>query len=197
MAIAAGLFSLGLIDVAILDVVVVPRFLAERQHTSPAPVIESPPAVEREPEATPSTAPTAEPVPQVPASAPGAQVAEARPALPELAPLLFKRDKVKLEKKVREELAGVLDAMRAQPDLHVVLIGHTDDLGPSKVNRRLSARRARIVSYWLQNRGVAPDRIEVVGQGAGQPVDDERSAAARARNRRVEVEWRWTNQGEP
>jgi outer membrane protein OmpA-like peptidoglycan-associated protein len=151
-------------------------------------VIELPGAVEET--LPPTPAPAAEPQVSVP-------VVAARPTLPELAPLLFKRDKVKLEKDVREELAGVLEALRAQPDLHVVLIGHTDDLGSSKVNRRLSARRARIVSYWLQNRGVTSERIEVLGHGATQPVDDGRTAAARARNRRVEIEWRWANQGEP
>lgn len=217
-AIAVGLFLLGLGDVAVLDVVLLPRYWAERQSapsgpSSPssapsaptvevvAPVIETPAPVQivqKEPQvpSPPAAEPGVEPAPEVPALAPAAPVAEARPALPEPAPLLFKRDRVKLEKKVREELGGVLDVLRAQPDLHVVLIGHADDLGPSKVNRRLSARRARMVSYWLLNRGIDPERIEVVGRGAEEPVAEERTATARARNRRVEIDWRWVNKGD-
>lgn len=65
--------------------------------------------------------------------------------------------------------------------------GHTDDTGAADVNQTLSERRAESVASVLRANGVTGDRIVVKGFGESEPIATGTSAAARAKNRRVEV----------
>ncbi|MEL6617069.1 MAG: OmpA family protein, partial [Bacteroidota bacterium] len=65
--------------------------------------------------------------------------------------------------------------------------GHTDDTGPEDTNMTLSERRAESVASVLRANGVDGERIVVKGFGESQPIAEGTSAAARAKNRRVEV----------
>jgi outer membrane protein OmpA-like peptidoglycan-associated protein len=64
--------------------------------------------------------------------------------------------------------------------------GHTDDRGADDKNLGLSQRRAIAVVRYLVGRGVARERLDAVGLGENRPVADNRTAAGRAKNRRVE-----------
>jgi outer membrane protein OmpA-like peptidoglycan-associated protein len=71
-------------------------------------------------------------------------------------------------------------------DLRLVAIeGHTDDRGDDARNLALSQSRADAVRAWLTGRGVAADRLTATGYGETRPMDDNRTDAGRARNRRV------------
>lgn len=70
----------------------------------------------------------------------------------------------------------------------VVATGHTDSVGTSAYNQKLSVRRAESVKAYLISAGVAADRVYTSGKGETQPVADNKSAAGRAKNRRVEIE---------
>ena len=72
--------------------------------------------------------------------------------------------------------------------------GHTDTqaIGPTlrvtyPTNWELSTARATQVVRFLQDRGLAADRLEAVGMGAYYPVASNATADGRARNRRVRV----------
>ncbi|TWI14285.1 OmpA family protein [Aerolutibacter ruishenii] len=65
--------------------------------------------------------------------------------------------------------------------------GHTDSQGSAAANRSLSQQRADAVRASLVAGGVAAGRVQAVGHGADQPVGDNRTAAGRAANRRVDV----------
>ena len=75
-----------------------------------------------------------------------------------------------------------------RPDLEVRVSGHTDSTGPRDFNMRLSQERAESVMRYLAGRGVAADRMVALGYGPDRPVADNRTAAGRAMNRRVELE---------
>jgi outer membrane protein OmpA-like peptidoglycan-associated protein len=72
--------------------------------------------------------------------------------------------------------------------LKLRVAGHTDDQGESDYNLDLSRRRAETVANYLEeNFDVTTDRLEVIGMGEEKPLIAERTLAARAKNRRVEM----------
>lgn len=84
-------------------------------------------------------------------------------------------------------IARVAAWLAAEPTLGVRIAGHIDATGSPEANRNLSLRRAEAVRDALVERGVAPSRIAVTGEGAAVPVASNDDAAGRARNRRVVV----------
>ena len=70
----------------------------------------------------------------------------------------------------------------------IIAIGHTDSIGSDAYNQALSVRRAEAVKAYLVTKGVAANRITASGKGKSQPVADNRTAAGREKNRRVDVE---------
>lgn len=67
-----------------------------------------------------------------------------------------------------------------------IVSGHTDNIGDAKANRILSQGRAVSVKNYLVSKGIAAEKITVVGYGADKPIDDNNTAAGRQANRRVE-----------
>ena len=70
----------------------------------------------------------------------------------------------------------------------VKITGHTDSSGPAENNQKLSVRRAEAVRDYLISLGGDASKIEVAGMGADKPIANNKAAAGRAKNRRVEVE---------
>jgi outer membrane protein OmpA-like peptidoglycan-associated protein len=64
--------------------------------------------------------------------------------------------------------------------------GHTDNVGNSEKNLKLSQDRAASVVAYLVKKGVAPERLEAIGHGDQKPIEDNSNAKGRAQNRRVE-----------
>lgn len=74
----------------------------------------------------------------------------------------------------------------ASPDVNVLIVGHTDNVGNATSNKKLSLRRAQTVKTWLIREGIAVKRLSVAGKGFDEPIDDTPTAEARASNRRIE-----------
>lgn len=83
-------------------------------------------------------------------------------------------------------LDEVSAVMTARPSMQVRIEGHTDNRGGRAYNLRLSQTRADSVKGYLVGKGISSDRLEAKGYGPDQPIDDNKSAAGRERNRRVE-----------
>jgi outer membrane protein OmpA-like peptidoglycan-associated protein len=64
--------------------------------------------------------------------------------------------------------------------------GHTDDRGKDAYNLELSKRRAASVVRYLLEQGVADNRLTSEGYGETRPISDNKTAAGRSQNRRVE-----------
>lgn len=86
------------------------------------------------------------------------------------------------------ELARVVDLLSYNPAMTITLRGHTDNVGESSDNLRLSGARARAVADYLVRQGVARERIREKGLGETEPVADNSSAEGRRMNRRVEFQ---------
>ena len=86
-------------------------------------------------------------------------------------------------------LDEVASALLLNTDITLVEIqGHTDNVGNSETNQRLSQRRAQAVRDYLVSKGVDRKRLQATGYGSEVPLEDNESAAGRAANRRVQFE---------
>ena len=64
--------------------------------------------------------------------------------------------------------------------------GHTDNVGKYDYNIDLSERRAYAVRTYLIEQGVPAERLTAHGYGPDKPIEDNKTKAGRAKNRRVE-----------
>lgn len=68
----------------------------------------------------------------------------------------------------------------------LVIAGHTDAVGSTRRNVRLSQERAQAVRDYLIRQGVAPDRLIAIGYGSAYPVASNTTETDRELNRRSE-----------
>ncbi|WP_437669719.1 OmpA family protein [Sorangium sp. So ce131] len=84
-------------------------------------------------------------------------------------------------------LDAVVSALKLHPDIFKVEVaGHTDNAGPADMNRALSQKRAEAVVAYLTTKGIDPKQLVAKGYGPDRPIDDNKSANGRQKNRRVE-----------
>lgn len=75
----------------------------------------------------------------------------------------------------------------------LIIEGHSDPRGPSELNQRLSLDRAIKVKKLLIEAGIPVDRIKTLGKGSDNPLVDNNSDIALARNRRAEIHFSGLN----
>ena len=135
------------------------------------------PAPAPAPAATPAPAPTPAPPPPVAAQ----KVTYAADAF-------FDFDKSVLKpagKAKLDDLTGKIKDINLEV---IIAVGHTDSIGSDAYNQKLSVRRAEAVKAYLVSKGIDKSRVYTEGKGEKQPVADNKTAAGRAKNRRVEIE---------
>jgi len=79
------------------------------------------------------------------------------------------------------------DFLKRNPDLKVELAGHTDDIGNTAYNQKLSSDRANVVREALIAKGIEATRLTAKGYGASKPLYPNDSDEHRASNRRTEM----------
>ncbi|MGI6394550.1 MAG: OmpA family protein [bacterium] len=101
--------------------------------------------------------------------------------------VLFQTGKTIIDRKSYAMLKEVADALKNASSVKKVIVeGHTDNVGSRGLNMSLSQKRAEAVREFLIDEGVAADKLEAKGFGPDKPVSSNRTAAGRAKNRRVE-----------
>ncbi|MDG2152851.1 MAG: OmpA family protein, partial [Crocinitomicaceae bacterium] len=63
---------------------------------------------------------------------------------------------------------------------------HTDNVGDDDANMILSKKRAESVKRFLTNQGIDESRVKTEYFGESKPLEDNKTAAGRQKNRRVE-----------
>lgn len=91
-----------------------------------------------------------------------------------------------LNDQAREFLEDLARLLRKDPAVHLEIVGHTDNVGSADANGRVAQDRARAVQQFLQQQGIAAERLRIVSKGATEPLVPNSSDENRARNRRVE-----------
>ena len=84
-------------------------------------------------------------------------------------------------------LDQVVALLTSNPSLRLSVDGHTDNVGNTAANKRLSQQRAEAIVAYLVTAGTARDRLVARGFGAESPVADNRAEDGRSKNRRVEL----------
>ena len=110
----------------------------------------------------------------------------------------FGFDKADLTSKAKQALDQLGKDIPNTKGYVVEVTGGTDSVGNSQYNYKLSERRASaVIQYLAQNYNVPAHKVYRIGLGKDKTVASNRSAAGRARNRRVDVRLLTTVQGEP
>ena len=84
------------------------------------------------------------------------------------------------------QLDRLVSMLWKYPKLAVEIIGHTDDVGDSRLNLILSENRSKVIANYIMNKGIKEDRIMHTGKGQTKPLVGNDSEENKKRNRRVE-----------
>jgi outer membrane protein OmpA-like peptidoglycan-associated protein len=84
-------------------------------------------------------------------------------------------------------LDSAVELLNSHPDMKVYVDAYCDPTGGTQLNLRLSQQRAATVSAYLEDHGIASDRLIARGFGATQIIANNETAAGRAQNRRIEL----------
>ncbi|MGZ8559689.1 MAG: OmpA family protein [Chitinophagaceae bacterium] len=102
--------------------------------------------------------------------------------------IYFATGKATLLAKSFKGLNEVALLLKDDPGLKLAIDGHTDNVGADNFNQKLSENRAEAVkNYLVKKGGVDESRLVSAGHGEAMPVADNKSAAGRQKNRRVEL----------
>ncbi|OGS19472.1 MAG: hypothetical protein A2219_07740 [Elusimicrobia bacterium RIFOXYA2_FULL_50_26] len=101
--------------------------------------------------------------------------------------ILFAVGKSVIRPEAYKSLDEVAALINAYPENDVLVEGHTDSTGSRARNLSLSSERAWAIYSYLVKHGVPPARLKPKGYGPERPVASNKTAAARAKNRRVEI----------
>jgi OmpA-OmpF porin, OOP family len=100
----------------------------------------------------------------------------------------FKFNGDRLSPEARQELDQMVMSQQNYKRYFVAVEGFTDRTGSDDYNAALSRRRAdAVVEYLVAQHNIPIYRIHMVGLGKQKPVEEARTRAAQAKNRRVEV----------
>ncbi len=86
-----------------------------------------------------------------------------------------------------QALEPILAQLKQYPGVVIEIRGHSDSVGNYGKNMQLSQLRAESVRQYLLSKGIEAERVRAAGFGSSSPIADNRTAAGRAQNRRIEI----------
>ncbi len=101
--------------------------------------------------------------------------------------IFFATGSTKLLPKSFKSLNEVVKILNDNPSYKLDIDGHTDNIGKPDKNQLLSEGRAKAVVTYLKSKGVDETKLIATGYGQDKPLVDNKTAAGRAKNRRVEM----------
>jgi outer membrane protein OmpA-like peptidoglycan-associated protein len=84
-------------------------------------------------------------------------------------------------------LDAIVKTLKEFPDIEIEVRSYADGLGKYAAVMQLTQTRAEAVRQYIINQGIDSQRVRAVGYGAANPIADNRTAAGRALNRRIEI----------
>ncbi len=100
----------------------------------------------------------------------------------------FAAGKTALNDEAKAKLVALADRLKAEnKNVYLEIQGHTDSVGAADLNRAVGLKRAEAVRLFLNQNGVALNRMSVISYGEDAPVASNKTRADRALNRRVAI----------
>jgi len=104
------------------------------------------------------------------------------------ASVLFGFDKDNLSKDAKAELDQLATQVSTTKGYIITVEGATDSVGSAEYNYDLSQRRAHsVIQYLASEKQIPAHKIYLIGLGKDKPVDSNKTAEGRKKNRRVDV----------
>ena len=97
----------------------------------------------------------------------------------------FKKGRYSLSPEAQEILKSKAAWLLNNPDLHVLLEGHTDERGSKEYNFALGDLRAGAVKTFLIRQGIKSPRLIAVSYGNERLIDTNNTEKGKEKNRRV------------
>ncbi|MBN9555306.1 MAG: OmpA family protein [Alphaproteobacteria bacterium] len=100
----------------------------------------------------------------------------------------FPVDSSKLSSEAEQRLQAFVDKLKTDNrNVYLEIQGHTDGTGSDALNQRLGQQRAETVRLFMNQHGVALNRMSTISYGEKDPVASNKTRAGRAQNRRVVI----------
>lgn len=102
--------------------------------------------------------------------------------------IFFDTNKSDIKPESSETLNEIAKLMKENPNLKLLVVGHTDSIGDFEMNRQLSDRRAlSVISVLSDKFGIEKSRLHPFGASYSSPLASNATEDGRAKNRRVEL----------
>lgn len=100
--------------------------------------------------------------------------------------IYYETNQANIEQSSKWMLDAFADYLIRHPNLKVMILGHTDNVGDELANYALSADRSFTVKEYLESKNVPPKTIDFKGYGETSPIAPNDTPEGRALNRRTE-----------
>lgn len=101
--------------------------------------------------------------------------------------IYFETNKADLKLISYSALDDLADILKRNEMVNLTVEGHTDSDADDNYNMTLSQKRTESVKAYLISKGVSEARLTAIGYGESKPIADNKTAAGKAKNRRVEL----------
>ncbi|ACV68444.1 OmpA family protein [Desulfohalobium retbaense] len=107
--------------------------------------------------------------------------------------IFFQFDKASIQDQYTDELDEYVALLRRNPQMELLIEGHTDIIGSEKYNLDLSLQRAMAVHDYFVRHNISSERLRTKGYGFNKPIapnftqNRKDNPEGRANNRRVEL----------
>jgi OmpA-OmpF porin, OOP family len=102
--------------------------------------------------------------------------------------IFFVFGKSDLEEASFYELDRMVQLLKDNNNMLIEVQGHTDNVGSTDANQKLSQQRADAVRNYMLSKKVSPERVKSNGFGESKPIAPNTTTEGQAKNRRVEFE---------
>ena len=100
----------------------------------------------------------------------------------------FEYDSAELSREAKRALSHNATLLKRYESIQIRIQGHADERGTTEYNLHLGQRRAQRALDYLVNKGVSPERLELISYGEELPLENASAELAFSKNRRAEFE---------